>query len=184
MDDRKLVAGTSNVRILHIGQKVYDIPFESARLYTWAESDKRMADFTAQNPIGALTNGGQLQFPVSVGSEADFDVSKFMVFCDGPILVDIDTTGKAMRWFNRPVHSDLLAATPITGGDFAGEWPFRLPSPIMIPGAGVINVTVSDLGVSPIYPNRVQIIFVGTRLKPKGGLPISDDQVDRIGGAS
>ena len=182
-DDRRLVAGTTNIRVLHIGQKSFDRPFEAARLYTWAEPDRLIADFTAQDPIGAIASGDSLQYPVLVSSEYDFDIQKIVVLLDGPCLIDIETTGKALRWFNRACHSDLLGASGYNAAAVSGEWPFRLPSPVMVPASGVILVTVTDLTVSPTYPNRVQVMFDGIKLAPARGLPISEAHLPMLQGA-
>lgn len=179
-DDREVVAANNNLRVLHIGQKVFDTPFESAKLYTWVEPDRLVADFTAQNPIGALTALGTLQFALQVSSEFDFDISKVVVLSDGPITVDIETTGKALKWFNRSIHSFLLGGSAFNAGELSGQWPFRLPSPVLVPASGVILVTVTDLSNAA---NRVQIMFDGLKMAPARGMPISDAQVDQMGAA-
>lgn len=176
-DDRQTVPLTNNLRVLHIGQKVFPQPFESARLYTWAEPFRLIADFTVEG-VGALAANQTGQAPLSVQAEYDFDVLRMLVLSDGPVTVDVVTTGKAMRWFSRPCHSDLVGGTGFNAATRAGEWPFRLPSPVRVPASGVIDVSVADLsGVA----NRVQVLFDGISLMPPGGLPITDAQIDRMG---
>lgn len=179
-DDRQIVAGDNNLRVLHIGQKVFDTPFESAKMYSYAEPDRLLADFTAQQTVGALPAvlNSSLQFPVFVSSEFDFDIAKVIVLSDGPITIDIETTGKALRWFNRAVHSNLLGGSDFNSPELAGQWPFRLPSPVLVPAGGVILVTVVNLTA---LSNRVQIMFDGTKMMPARGFPISDDQIDIMG---
>lgn len=170
-DDRQTVAAAQNIRVLHAGVKVFDSPFEPARVYHTVEAFDYVANFTANDSgIGALAANGTLAYPVEIASDHDFEIVKMAILADGDATVQIATTGKALEWFNRACHIALLGGTAFNASPPSGAWPFILPSPVFVPKAGSIQVTAADLSGAA---NRLQVIFHGRRLKPSGGVPVS-----------
>jgi hypothetical protein len=165
-DDRQTVAAANVIRILHIAQKVYDSPFEPGKMYLGAEPFRLVADFTAQG-IGAVPASGSLQFPNSIDSAADFDIYSVVVLSDQAVTIEIETTGKALKWFNKPCHSALLGGTGFNAAIPSGGKPFELPSPVFVPASGAIITTVNNLVAAS---NRVQVIYRGVKLTPPRGV--------------
>ena len=169
-DDRQAIPGTNTIRILHVGQKVYDRPFEAARAYTHVNEYDFVSNFTNDDGgVGPLAANGTNIAPINVFADADFDIYKVSILADGDATIQIETSGKALSWFNRPCSIALLAGTTINAAIPAGAWPFKLPGPLRVPASGSIVTTVADLSG---FSNRIQVIFHGVRLKPPGGLPV------------
>jgi hypothetical protein len=169
--DRQLVPAATNIRVLHIGQKQYDQPFEDAKAYRTVEPYDFVCNFTNDDGgVGALTAGLATANPINVFSDADFDIYKVSIIADGPAQIQVETSGKALLWFNRPVDIALLGGSQPDAPLPSGAWPFRLPSPCRVPAAGSIVTTIQDTSLAPM--NRVQVIYHGIRMKPPGGLPV------------
>ena len=170
-DDRRTVqVGTTSVRALHIGQKVYERPFEASKAYHEVLPYDFVANFTANDGgIGALAANGSNVFPINVFSDTDFDIYHVTIIADGDATLQVETSGKSLQWFNRPCHIDLLGGSPPNATIPSGARPFTLPSPSRVPAAGSIIVSVADLSGAL---NRVQVIFHGLRMRPPGGLPM------------
>lgn len=172
--DRQTVPAANTVRFLSIGRKVYDTPYMGRRRYPLVKPFTLTANFTTFGPSasGSLASGSTGLSSVNVSSEWDFEVRKLVILADGPFTMQVRTTGKAMSWFNKAVHSTLLGGTPIAGALIpSGAWPFVLPAAEFVPATGGLQVEVADLSVSPSYPNRIKVSFLGNRLYPPGGLP-------------
>ncbi len=170
-DDRRLVqVGVNNIRVLHIGQKVYNDPFEEAKAYRTVLPYDFVANFTANDGgAGALGANATNVFPVNVFSDSDFDIYQISIFVDGNATIQIETTGKALNWFNRACHVSLLGASVPNAAIPSGARPFKLPGPVRVPAAGSIVTTVADISAAV---NRVLVIYHGLRMKPPGGLPV------------
>lgn len=170
--DRQTVPSAQNVRVLHIGEKVYDRPIEPAKAYVRVVAYQYTANFTAdENGSGPIAANGVLDFAVRISGDADFDVYGFSIVADSPDLtVQIEVSGRNEEWFSRPCHGHLLGATAINAAIPSGGTPFRLPHPLRVRAAGSINVRCADLSGST---NRVQVIFYGLWCEPGGGIPIT-----------
>jgi hypothetical protein len=165
-DDRQLVPAANIIRILHVAQKVYDTPFEPGKTYLGAEPFVLVADFTAQG-IGAVPASASIQFPNVIDSSYDFDIYEVVLLSDAAFTVEIETSGKALKWFNKPCHTSLLGGTAFNAGPSSGALPFKLPSPVFVAAAGAIITTVNNLVAAS---NRVQVIYKGVKLTPPRGL--------------
>lgn len=174
-DDRQAVAADNNIRILHIGQKVYDRPFEAARAYHGVEEYDFVANFTSNDGgVGPIAANGTNIEATNVFADSDFDIYKLSILADGDATIQVETSGKSLQWFNRPAHIGLLGASTLNAAIPAGAWPFRLPGPLRVPASGSIVTTVADLSG---FANRIQVVYHGVRLKPPGGLPIDPRQL-------
>jgi len=170
--DRKAVAGTNNLRVLHSGMKVYSTPFERARAYERAEPYRYVANFTAQdeNAVGPLAANGALTGVLALDGDADFDIYAMTVLADDPrITLQVQMASTGVNWWNRAAHGLLLGATAFNAAIPAGGTPLWLPRPTRLPATGAISVDATDLSGAQ---NRVQVIFHGLRCSPPGGLPI------------
>jgi hypothetical protein len=165
-DDRQLVPAANVIRILHIAQKVYDTPFEPGKTYLGAEPFLLIADFTAQG-IGAVPASASIQFPNTIDSSYDFDIYEVSLISDAAFTLEVETSGKALRWFNKPCHSALLGGSGFNAALPSGARPFKLPSPVFVAAAGAIITTVNNLVAAT---NRVQVIYKGVKLTPPRGL--------------
>lgn len=171
-DDRQVVAAAASVRVLHIGERLYDDPFEPARCYATAEPFKTGIDYTAEG-LGALAANAVVPQPLVIGNDADFEIRRLVILALGEATIDIVSGGgKNLGWFSRACHVSLLGATDPNGDPPSGALPFRLPTPVFLPAQASLQITVADLsGVA----NCVQVILLGRKLKPAGGLPLSPD---------
>lgn len=169
-DARQVVPADQSVRILHIGMKQYDTPFEAARAYQNVFPYDYEANFTSFNGgIGPVPSLGVLSYPINVFSDSDFDIYSVTVFSDGEATLQINSSGKALDWFNRPCHVALMGGTNVNAPIPSGGRPFTLPAPFRVPSSGSILITAADLSGAE---NQVQVIFHGLRMKPPGGLPV------------
>ena len=172
--DRQLVQQTNNFRVLSIGAKVFDRPFEPAKAYERVRVFRYTANFTSDdNGGGPVAANAVRDFPVGISGQADFDIYGLSIIADDPnITLRIQISGRQEEWFNRPCHGLLLGATPIMGGAGipSGGTPFLLPYPYRVPAAGFINVQVADLSGQS---NRVQVVFHGLWCEPARGINIA-----------
>lgn len=169
--DRQTVVAANTIRILHLAQKVYDSPFEPGKMFHGTEPFAYVADFTTQG-IGAIAASGSLMFATPIDSEADFDVYQVSIIADFDATIEIETSGKALKWFSEPCHIGLLGASNPNAAISSGARPFRLPSPVMVAAGGTILTTVNNLNT--VNANRVQVIYEGVKLSPPGGVPFHE----------
>jgi len=173
VDDRQAVATASTLRLAHYGFKAFATPIVGPMAYQSAEPFRYGVDYTTEG-VGALGANATNPQPVNVGIDADFEIYKLIILCDGPGTIDIISSSAFGNhaWFNRTFSLALLGATEIDADPSAGEWPFRLADlagPVWIPGGGAIQVTVADTSGAT---NRVQVILEGLKLKPAMGINI------------
>jgi hypothetical protein len=173
-DDRQTVQGTNNIRILHIGRKYYDRPFQSGRIYTSVKPMRLTANFTADDGgVGTVAANATTGTAIPIPADWDFEIRKLVLLADGDFSFQVMTTGKALLWFNRFCHSGLCGGTNFEADPTSGAWPFILPSPVLVPATGAIQLQLTDLGkVVGGGANRIQVIFQGNRLQPRGGLAV------------
>lgn len=185
--DRAAAPGAQNVRILHAGLKEFDRPFEPARAYHTIQPFTYWANLTADDggggTVGALATK---QFANVVSGEYDFDIYKMIAVADGDATLQVETSGKALTWFNRACPLTLLGFNLPTAALNSNAnvalvgvqpTPFRLPRPVHVPAAGAIITVVTDLSNAT---NRVQIGYHGLRLYPAGGIPIDEGTAARL----
>lgn len=175
VDDRQTVAGAATVRTLHYGWADLRRPFRSRRWYAEAQPYQYVADFTAEGPNGAaIPASGTQSLPIVVDPDWDFEITKVVIVADGEAKLQVKNVSLRTEWFNRAVHIWLLGATTIDADPPAGAWPFLLPIsvPEFVDNRGSIFVTVQNLDT--VNTNRVQVIFIGRKLMPPGGLRIAD----------
>lgn len=167
-DDRQLIAGTNNVRVVYHGAKVSPFPLVPARRYHRAKQYIYPANFTADDDgTGALTASSQQIFTRRIDGEADFEVQKITIVSDGACQFNVQSDSD--NWFSTDLRSELFGGTTIETPPFgaSGEYPFILPAPRIVSAGGYLATTVTDLSVAT---NRVQILYHGVRLYPAGGL--------------
>jgi hypothetical protein len=127
-DDRQAVPVTNTIRILHVGQKVYDRPFEAARAYTHVNEYDFVANFTNDDGgVGPLAANGTNIAPVNVFADADFDIYKVSILSDG-MRHQVGTSGKALSNSTDRARR-AVAGTTINSGIPASAWPFKLQGP-------------------------------------------------------
>jgi len=170
--DRRLVQATNNLRVLSIGAKVFDRPFEAAKAYTRVRAFRYVANFTADdNGGGAIAANAVRDFAVSISGQADFDIYGFSIIADSPLVtVRIQISGRQEEWFSRACHGLLLGATAFGAPIPSGSTPFLLPYPYRVPAAGFINTQVADQSGAS---NRVQIVFHGLWCEPGHGISVA-----------
>lgn len=168
--DRQIVQSAQNIRVLHIGEKVFGNPIEPPKAYTRVMAYQYTANFTADdNGNGPIAANSILDFGVRISGDADFDIYGFAVLADSPLLtLQIEVSGRNEEWFSRPVHGMLVGATAINAPIPAGGTPFRLPHPLRVRATGTINTRVADLSGAS---NRVQVVYFGLWCEPGGGIP-------------
>lgn len=172
VSDRNLISTAVTIFIAHFGAKVYRNPKEVARQYKRRKPFTYVAsydtDFTDVGTSPTIPAGSTAINTIRLGGEADFDVQNLTVVSDAPITLQVMTGDD--QWFNRPIRGELLGGSRIEvpGAElvYSGALPFYLPVRRLIPAAGYINVTVTNLDA--VNPNRVQIGFHGTRLYSQG----------------
>lgn len=158
--------------IAHFGAKKYVRPFLNQRVYRQQKGYTYPATFAswASSGPGQLAAGATAITTLRTDGDSDFDVQSLTVVSGAPVLVQIMTDER--RWFQRAIRSELLGGSGIlnagTLGYVSGEYPFFLPVPRLIYGAGYINVQVTNTDV--VNPIDCQVAFRGTRLYPAGGL--------------
>lgn len=170
--DRQTVQGANNIRVLSIGAKVFDRPFEAAKAYTRVRAFRYVANFTADdNGGGAIAANAVRDFSVAISGQADFDIYGLSIIADSPLLtIRIQISGRQEEWFSRACHGMLLGATAINAPIPSGSTPFLLPYPYRVPAAGFINTQVADLSGAT---NRVQVVFHGLWCEPAHGINIA-----------
>lgn len=170
--DRQIVQQTNNIRVLSIGAKVFDKPFEPAKAYERVRAYRYVANFTADdNGGGPVAANAVRDFAVGISGQADFDIYGLSIIADDPnITLRIQISGRQEEWFNRPCHALLLGGTTIGAVPPSGGTPFLLPYPYRVPAAGFVNVQVADLSGQS---NRVQVVFHGLWCEPAHGINIA-----------
>ena len=104
-----------------------------------------------------------------------------MTVADGDCTFQVETSGKALSWFNRPCHIALIGGAGFNAAIPPGAFPFRLPRPVHVPASGAIVTVCTDLGtIAGGGANRVQITFHGLRLYPSGGIPVDEATASRM----
>src|SRR6266446_166016 len=145
-DDRQLVAAQNTIRVLHAGLKEFDRPFEPARAYQSVLPFTYVANFTADDGgAGTIAANGTKQWASVVSGEYDFDIYKITASADGDCTLQVETSGKALTWFNRPCHLSLIGGAGFNAAIPPGAFPFRLPRPVHVPASGAIVTVCTDL---------------------------------------
>lgn len=172
-NNRNNTATLPTILVAHFGAKVYRNPYLPQRVYRQQKPYAYSATYSAfagTAGSGVIPASGVGIVSLRTDGDSDFDVRKITVVSDAPVTVQVQSDED--KWFLRPLRSELLGGSLIEVGGalgfVSGEYPFIMPVPRLISGAGYINTTLTN--TDAVNAVRAQVVFWGTRLYPAGGV--------------
>lgn len=167
-DSRNSGAVNTTIFVAHHGAKCYGSPVLPQRRYDRRKAWWAILDRTAQGE-GVIAANGTVTPTLLLDAESDFEVEKVVIVSDGPMLMQFQNDTD--NWFHRPLRSELLGGSFMTGPTAAvpmvsGELPFILPAPRMVTGGGYLAAVLQNLSAVEI---RAQVLLFGHRCYPAGG---------------